>query len=86
MWECVCDCGNECVVSGSYLRQGENQIVRMPAKRERIIALTKEPHGDEVWEAYGDRGVPAGSESILDKIYGYVNASVDRHVLYLRKA
>ena len=22
-WNCLCDCGNECVVSGSYLRQGD---------------------------------------------------------------
>ncbi len=25
LWKCMCDCGSECIVSGSYLRQGDTK-------------------------------------------------------------
>lgn len=41
MWECVCDCGNECVVSGSYLRQGETRSCRCLQRENASLRLRK---------------------------------------------
>lgn len=42
-WLCKCDCGNECIVNGSYLRSGHTQSCGCYKKERGIIANTS--HG-----------------------------------------
>jgi len=39
-WRCKCDCGNECIVNGSYLRGGHTQSCGCLKKEKGIIANT----------------------------------------------
>lgn len=48
MWKCVCDCGNECVVAGKYLRNGTTSSCGcLKSKAEMTCKLILSSHGKE---------------------------------------
>ena len=70
MWKCKCKCGNECVVSGKFLRNGHTQSCGC-LKIERTIARNMERGGGDLTGQRFGKLVVIGFDSWLDHNNGH---------------
>lgn len=62
IWNCICDCGNTCVVEGNRLKQGNNKscgclVNELGDKYRKMCLKTRKTFGDALIDKYGKYGV-----------------------------
>ena len=71
LWKCRCDCGNECIVNGEYLRNGDTKSCGCL----KVIRLTT--HGLNTEHKKLCKSIRGHFKSIRDGVHGYGRWTLD---------